>query len=68
MEDETVNVNRKSGALKPVLAITNGSGTDMGTAGSPTSSSSSSKRAKLVKDDDTNDTSAASLEEDRRAQ
>ena len=68
MDSDTVEVNRKSSVPKPVLAITDGRGTDLGITNSPTSSMSSSKRAKLTLDDDTNVTSAASLEEDRQTQ
>ena len=58
----------KPKGMNEMLAITDGSGQDLGENASPTSSSSSSKRAKLSKDLATTQRSAASLEEDRRTQ
>ncbi|XBH79815.1 hypothetical protein VPH35_105702 [Triticum aestivum] len=63
--DDTLN---KPKSKKEVLAITDGSGQDLGENASPTSSSSGSKRVKLTKDHATTQRSAASLEEDRRMQ
>ena len=57
-----------SGTPKQLLAITDGSGGDLGGGQSPSSNTSSSKCLKLAVDTKKNEISAASLEEDRRTQ
>jgi hypothetical protein len=57
-----------SGTPKQLLAITDGSGGDLGAGHSPSSSTSSSKHLKLSADTEKNEISAASPEEDRRKQ
>ncbi|XBI42786.1 hypothetical protein VPH35_107637 [Triticum aestivum] len=67
MDEAVVTTLGMAGTPKTILAITDGLGKDMSEDGSPTSSNYS-KRARVSKSEENDDLSAASLEEDRRAQ
>ncbi|XBI43638.1 hypothetical protein VPH35_108385 [Triticum aestivum] len=68
MDEAGVNPRDVPGALKALLAITDGKYNDHEDGVSPTNSSSSSKRLEVTMDSGNNEISAASCEEDHRTQ